>query len=239
MRRRRVVGRLIAAGVAVGLLMYGGPVLPASAAGGPNLALGKATAASGHNDVYVQSNVNDGNQASYWEGVNNTFPQWVQVDLGTSTAIDQVVVKIPNGWGARSETWAVQGSPDGTSFSTIVGSTSYAFNGSTNAVTVNFAATNTRFVRLNITANTGWQAAQVSELEVYGVSGTTSPNLAQGKTMSASGVSQTYTASNANDGNQATYWESTNNAFPQWLQVDLGATVAINSVVLEATDELG
>jgi len=67
MTRKRVMGRLIAASVAVGLLLYGGPVLPASAAGGPNLALGKGVSASGHNDVYAESNINDGNQATYWK----------------------------------------------------------------------------------------------------------------------------------------------------------------------------
>ena len=32
-----------------------------------------------------------------------------------------------------------------------------------------------------------------------------------------------YVPANAVDGDAATYWESVNNAFPQWLQVDLGA----------------
>ncbi|GAE06068.1 discoidin domain-containing protein [Paenibacillus sp. JCM 10914] len=48
-------------------------------------------------------------------------------------------------------------------------------------------------------------------------------NLAAGKNMTASSYTQTYVASNASDSNQATYWESNNNAFPQWLQVDLAA----------------
>ncbi len=100
-------------------------------------------------------------------------------------------------------------------------------------------ATNTRYVRLNVTANSGWQAAQISELEIYGVAGSGSGNLAAGKTMTASAYSQTYTASNGNDGNQSTYWESANNAFPQWLQVDLGATVAINRVVLKLPTSWG
>ena len=44
---------------------------------------------------------------------------------------------------------------------------------------------------------------------------------------------------NANDGNQATYWESTNNAFPQWIQVDLGAAVSVNRVVLKLPTAAG
>jgi len=32
----------------------------------------------------------------------------------------------------------------------------------------------------------------------------------------------------------STYWESTNNAFPQWLQVDLGAAKSISRIVLDS-----
>jgi hypothetical protein len=232
MRKKRTT-TLIALMVATSLLVPATSALPAAAAGGPNLSLGKATSASSSNAAYPAGNVNDGNQASYWEGGNNAFPQWVQVDLGSGTSIDQVVLRLPTGWGARTQTLAVQGSADGSGFTTLVGSAGYTFDpGANNAVTINFAASNTRFVRLNITANTGWTAAQISELEVYGATGSTS-NLALGRTMSASSVSQTYTANNANDGNQSTYWESANNAFPQWIQVDLGASLSVSRVVLK------
>ena len=59
------------------------------------------------------------------------------------------------------------------------------------------------------------------------------PNLAAGKTFSASSFSDVYGAGNAGDGNANTYWESRNNAFPQWLQVDLGASVSVNQAVLK------
>ena len=204
-----------------------------ASAAGANLALGKAVTASSVNASFVASNVNDGNQASYWESTNGTFPQWVQIDLGSTASISQVVLKLPTGWGARTETLSLQGSTDGTNFSTIVASAGYTFDpSSANTVPINFGATNARYVRANITANTGWAAAQLSEFEVYGTA-TSSANLALGKTMSASSSTQNYTANNANDGNQATYWESANNAFPQWLQVDLGGSVAVNQVVLK------
>ncbi|MGY5121421.1 discoidin domain-containing protein [Streptomyces sp. 900105755] len=35
------------------------------------------------------------------------------------------------------------------------------------------------------------------------------------------------------DGNQSTYWESGNNAFPQWVQVDLGSAQSASRVVLK------
>jgi hypothetical protein len=57
-------------------------------------------------------------------------------------------------------------------------------------------------------------------------------NLALNRTATASGYTQTYAPANAVDGNTSTYWESTNNAFPQWLQVDLGGTTSVGRVVL-------
>ena len=202
-------------------------------AGGVNLAYGKAVAVSSANGQYAAANLVDGNQSSYWESANGSFPQWAQVDLGASTSVDQVVLKLPAGWGARSQTLSVQGSGDGATFSTIVASASYTFDpASNNVVTIGFGATAARFVRIDITANTGWAAGQLAELEVYGAAPST-VNLAVGKAVSASGVSQNYVAANAVDGNASTYWESTNNAFPQWLQVDLGATVQVSQVVLK------
>lgn len=230
MRQQQLRRRLTAAALALGLLAPAWPGSPVAAAGGPNLALGKAASASSTNGAFTAGNLNDGNQSTYWESTNNTFPQWAQIDLGSVTAIDQIILRLPSGWGSRTQTLAVQGSNDGVSFATIVSSATYTFNPS---ATINFTAANTRFVRVNITANSGWPAAQISEFEIYGVATSGGTNLALGKTMTASSVSQVYVPSNANDGDQSTYWESTNNAFPQWIQVDLGASVAVNRLVLK------
>jgi hypothetical protein len=44
----------------------------------------------------------------------------------------------------------------------------YAFDPATgNTVTITFPAATVRYVRLNVTANTGWSATQASEFEVY------------------------------------------------------------------------
>lgn len=161
--------RLVAGLVATSLLVLAGPVLPASAAG-PNLASGKVVSASSSNNPYTANNVNDGNQATYWESNNNAFPQWLQVDLGSSVSVNQVILKLPTAnWGARTETLAVQGSTNGTSFSDLSASAGRVFDPSANnTVTINFTAASARYVRLNITGNTGWPAGQISEFEVYG-----------------------------------------------------------------------
>ncbi|WP_229834136.1 galactose-binding domain-containing protein, partial [Dactylosporangium sucinum] len=225
--------RVLSALAVAALVAMTAQAVPAHAAGGPNLSSGRPATSSSTNGANGIGNINDGNQATYWESANNSFPQWAQIDLGSARNIDQIKLKLPNdaAWQTRTQTLSVQGSLDGSGFNTIVGSTGYVFNpASQNTVTINFTATSTRYVRLNITANTGWPAAQVSEFEIYGVS-TSGTNLAAGKTFSSSTSNGQYVASNGGDGDQNSYWESSG-AFPQWLQVDLGSAVPVNSVNL-------
>ena len=46
-------------------------------------------------------------------------------------------------------------------------------------------------------------------------------------------------SSNVTDLNQDTYWESTNNVFPDWVQVDLGITETADADRAAATSWLG
>ncbi|WP_246143800.1 choice-of-anchor D domain-containing protein [Actinacidiphila oryziradicis] len=133
-----------------------------------NLAAGKATSESSHADVYASSNVTDGNQGTYWESANNALPQWVQVDLASAQSAGRVVLQLPATWGARNQTLSLSGSTDGTTFTTIKASATYTFDPTTNnTVTLTFPATTQRYLRVNITANTGWPAGQISEFQVW------------------------------------------------------------------------
>jgi hypothetical protein len=215
-------------------MLLGGPVLRAAAAeAAPDAAAAKTASASASSGGRTAGNLNDGDQSTYWEGSGSALPQWAQVDLGRSRTIDQVTLKVPAGWSSRTQTLAVQGSADGTSYETIVGSAKYVFApGSGNAVKIKFPAANTRFVRVAVTANTAKPAAQISELQVSEAAASTD-NLAISKTITASSSNSPYVAGNANDSNQASYWESANNAFPQWVQVDLGSAQSASRVVLQ------
>ncbi|MZD53803.1 discoidin domain-containing protein [Streptomyces sp. SID5606] len=239
MRIRNWRSRALCTVVATSLLALGGPLLSATAAGGPNIAVGDAAAASSAHSEYGAANITDGNQGTYWQSGGGSLPQWVQADLGTTERIDEVVLRLPAGWERRDQTLSLQGSADGTSFSTLKSSATYRFDpGSGNTVTVSFPATRTRFVRVDITANTGWQAAQLSELEVR-AAGESSANLAANRSLTASSSTGAYTAGNGNDGNRATYWESANNALPQWIQADLGSSRRVDRVVLRLPDGWG
>jgi hypothetical protein len=203
--------------------------------------------------TYVATNANDGNQNTYWESANNAFPQTLTVDLCGSASVNQVVLKLPSAWGTRNQTVAVSTSTDNANYSTAANAASYAFNPTGNTVTITFAARTARYVRLTVPANTGWPAGQLSEFEVRssGTPPTTPPpttpppttpppttppptvNLALGKAISAQSVADVYVATRANDGDANSYWESANNAFPQWIQVDLGTSMTVGRLTLK------
>ncbi|MEV5891417.1 galactose-binding domain-containing protein, partial [Nonomuraea fuscirosea] len=98
---------------------------PAHAAADTNLAAGKNATASSFHDVYRAANVTDGNQATYWESTGNAFPQWVQIDLGTTHTVNRIVLKLPTGWPSRTQTLTVQGSTNGTAFTTLAASATH------------------------------------------------------------------------------------------------------------------
>ncbi len=217
---------------------------PSSPSG--NLALNRPVTDSGHSDVYVAGNAVDGNTSTYWEGAN-AFPQTLTTDLGSAQSLGRLVLDLPpsSAWGARTETLSVLGSTDNSTWTTLVASNAYGFDPATgNTVTVTLPANSTRYVRLAFTANSGWSAAQLSELEAYAGTTTTAPpptttpppatgNVALYKTVTDTGHSQTYVAANTVDGDQNSYWESTNNAFPQSLTLDLGSSTATKRLVLD------
>lgn len=212
---------------------------------GPNLALYKTISASSVQQTYYANYANDGNTTTYWEGAPYTYPNTLTVDLGTSTGVDSVVLKLNPAtiWSTRTQTLSLLGSTNNSDFSTIVAATTYTFNPSIsgNAVTISFAAGSYRYLRLNITANSGATSGQIAEFEVYGPSASPSPqpspisgtNYTLGKSIWANGYTQTYTANYANDGNVDTYWEGAANAYPNTLTVDLGTATSVSTVILK------
>ncbi|MEN3541293.1 discoidin domain-containing protein [Microbispora sp. ZYX-F-249] len=135
-----------------------------------NLAAGKAISASSHADVYVAGNAADANASTYWESAGNAFPQTLTVDLGAPVTVGRVVLKLPPSaaWATRTQTLAVLGSTDGTNYTTLSASAGRTFDPATgNRVTVTVPAGARRYLRLIVTGNTGWPAAQISEFEAY------------------------------------------------------------------------
>jgi hypothetical protein len=214
--------------------------VPAAAA--PSvLSTGAPAAASSNNAPHLAGNLTDGNPATYWESTNGSFPQWAQVDLGTGATVEEVVLRLPASWEARTQTLAVQAGADGSAFTTLAASAQRRFDpASGNTVTIDVPNTAARYVRVAVTANTGWSAGQLSELEVRGTRAGTDPeepvegtDLAPGRPIQASSTEWTYVASNANDGNTSTYWEGAGGQYPSTLAVTLETAAVLSDVVVK------
>ncbi|MFF4154008.1 discoidin domain-containing protein [Streptomyces sp. NPDC001651] len=225
--QRRTALALLACAVAV----LGLPAVGAHAAGGPDAAATAPATAGSARHAHAAAAVTDGDTDTYWQAAKKSA-QWVQTDLGRSKRVRQVVLRLPEHWETRRQTLALQGSADGKTFATLKPSAPYVFSpGNDNTVRIDVPATLARYVRADFSANSVAGTAQLAEMQVLTTSAAT-PNLAQGRPFTESGHADVYGAANAGDGNRATYWESRNNAFPQWLQVDLGSSVKVNQVTL-------
>ena len=146
---------------------------PPARYGTADLALNCAATATSYTQTYVPSNITDGNVDSYWEGSKHAFPQTVTVDLGSVQWVAELKLSLPpdSDWNSRTQTIAIYGSQSGASPSeTLAAATGYTFNadnGSGDAVTITFAPQQTRYLILQFSANSGWYAAQLSELSAY------------------------------------------------------------------------
>ncbi len=224
--RTRLLSWLTATALVSGLVVATGPAALAEKPDGADLARGKPVSTS--SNPAAAAEVTDGDQDTYWQSAGSGA-QWVQVDLGAAARLDHATLRLPAGWSARSQLLGVQTSVDGAAFTTAAGATTRTFAPkSDNAVTVPLGETHARYVRVVFP-----RRGQLSSLEVHAAPVSTRNLVAAVQSVSASSSTSPYAASNAGDGNQGTYWESANNAFPQWVQADLGASVATNRVVLK------
>jgi F5/8 type C domain/Pectate lyase superfamily protein len=162
------VGALTVAGDAVPVVVQ----LKGAATASSNLALNTTPTASGSQDGYPPINATDGNTGSYWESTNHAFPQSITIDLGSTQSISRLVLTLPPdaAWTTRTQTITVLASTDGTAYTSVLPSAGYTFDPTTkNTVTVPLgsAPVRARYVRLTVSDNTGWPAAQFSEIEVF------------------------------------------------------------------------
>jgi beta-glucosidase len=227
LRRRPLIAVATVAALLTGLTVA---VANSAEAAVTLLSQGKpATASSTENAGTPASAAFDGNAGTRWSSAFSD-PQWIQVDLGTTAAISQVVL---NWEPAYATAYQIQTSTNGTTWTNI-----YSTTTSTGGVqTLNITGSG-RYVRMNGTARATGYGYSLWEFQVYGDTGTTTPgcgttNAAQGRPATASSTENAGTpASAAVDGNAGTRWSSAASD-PQWIQVDLGGTVTVCQVVLQ------
>jgi len=211
----------------------GGGTPPGGGTCGPtDLALNQtATASSLESAAYPAANAVDGNTGTRWSSAFSD-PQWLEVDLGSTQSICQVVLDWEN---AYATAFQLQTSTDGSNWTTIYSTTS----GTGGDQTLNVTGSG-RYLRMYGTARATQYGYSLWEFGVYGTgsgggTGTScgTANAALNQPTTASSLeSSAFTAAAATDGNLGTRWSS---AFsdPQWLEVDLGSSKSICQVVLD------
>ncbi len=134
-----------------------------------NLALTATASADNTLAGFPASNANDGNQATYWQAANATGVLTLQ--LAKAAPVDRVVVELPQGWGDRHQTIEVDGSTDGSTWTTLVPSAAYLFSASNadgnNVVTIPVPSTTVNYIRLDVSNNDVQGAPQIAEFQVY------------------------------------------------------------------------
>ncbi|AGZ44679.1 discoidin domain-containing protein [Actinoplanes friuliensis] len=231
-RRRRRKFTVLAAVLATALGLTVASVTTSASAADTLLSQGKTATASSQEGADVSAaKAVDGNAGTRWSSVF-ADPQWLQVDLGATATISQVVLQ----WeGAYGKAYKIQTSANGTAWTDVYSTTTGAGGTETLAVTGSG-----RYVRMYGTTRASGYGYSLYEFKVYGSTSANPPpsecgttNAAQGKTATASSQEGAdVAAAKAVDGDAGTRWSS-QFSDPQWLQVDLGSTQSICRVVLQ------
>jgi F5/8 type C domain len=227
-RRRRLTTLVAVLATALGLTIAG---VPAASAADTLLSQGKTATASSQQGADVAAGMAvDGNAGTRWSS-QFADPQWIQIDLGATATISQVVLQWEN---AYATAYQIQTSPDASTWTSI-----YSTSTGTGGTETRTLTGSGRYVRMYGTARPGGYGYSLWEFKVYGSPATTNPagcgntNAAQGKPATASSQEGAdVAAAMAVDGNTGTRWSS-QFADPQWIQIDLGATQSICQVVLQ------
>jgi fibronectin type 3 domain-containing protein len=133
---------------------------PASGSGALLLSQGKpATASSTESAAFPAANAVDGSLSTRWSSAFSD-PQWLEVDLGATHAISQVILSWET---AYATAFQVQASADGTNWTTIYSTT--AATGGTQTLNVTGSG---RYVRMYGTARATQYGYSLWEFQVYG-----------------------------------------------------------------------
>jgi hypothetical protein len=139
---------------------------------GTNLALNKPVTVSNFNDVYLAKNVTDGKSTTYWEAKAKTYPNTLMVNLGSVSTVSAIRLELNPAtiWASRAQTFSINISNDGSTFTEVKASAVYAFDPATgNLVDIKLSSpVQAQYVQLSFTANTGAGGGQAAGFDIYG-----------------------------------------------------------------------
>lgn len=196
--------------------------IPGLASAQTLLSQGKPATSSSQEGNLVPASAFDGNGGTRWAS-NYNDAEWIDVDLGSSVAINRVVLNWETAFG---KAYQIQISNDKTTWTTLQSVT--AGDGGIDDLTV---AGTGRYVRMNgVMRGTGY-GYSLWEFQVYGGTPVANNLISTNKTVVASSQENGLNATNAVDGNATSRWGS-NFSNAEWIYIDLGATYNVSRVAL-------
>ncbi|WP_436520679.1 discoidin domain-containing protein [Actinoplanes sp. HUAS TT8] len=194
-------------------------------ADGPDLARAKTATASTQSGSAPA--VVDGDANTRWSS-DYLDDQWIQVDLGAAAGFDRVTLVWET---AYALDFRVQASDDGDTWDDLASRSNETPIGNTGKQVVDLGEQHARHVRVQgLRRATDWGFSMWT-LSVRRAADAAT-DLARGRTVTASSSEDANPAANAVDGNARTRWASSASD-NQWIQVDLGETVAFDQVEID------
>ncbi|WP_433041573.1 discoidin domain-containing protein [Dactylosporangium sp. CS-033363] len=175
MRRSFIALAAVAAALlAYTLVVITRPALAATACGTTNVALNRpATASSQESASLGPAKAVDGSATSRWSSAHGVDPQWIQIDLGATTQLCQVVLTWQRSY---AKSYRVEVSADGTSgWSPIYSTTTGA--GGTEALAVNGSGRFLRVYGLTRATQYGYSLFEVAAYSGSGPDSSPSPSV--------------------------------------------------------------
>src|SRR3984957_17559406 len=143
--------------------LYANSIAPYSTAP-KNLAQGGTLAPSSAIQGYPAANADDNNIGTYWQAA--TPAASLTLHLSQAAPVDRVILGLPQNWGTRNQTIEVDGSVNGTAWTTLAPAAAYTFSGGSNAVAIPIPAGTQDNLRLEISGNNVQGVPQIAEMEV-------------------------------------------------------------------------
>ena len=140
------------------------PVTPSPTLPGSQISAVTAIASSYNGLTFGPLNAIDGieSNSNYWGTAGTSgLPQWLRIDPGFATSINQVVTHFYDG-NVRIYTYYIEASFDGSSWTIVVPTKT-----GSSIVADMFNQVTARYVRITVTGNTANTAADIEEIKVY------------------------------------------------------------------------
>jgi len=132
--------------------------------GSGNLSLSATASASSSQGSFTPAKANDADTGTFWRAQTQGNGQWLAMDHGSATTVDQILVKEED----KIDGVNIQSSSDGSSWTTVSGLS--VTESPAKTWTADFTATSARYFRGVFTASASNQRVSVQEFESYDTS---------------------------------------------------------------------